>query len=277
MSNEHGPVRALVERAIQAEGSFRRTKPWEIDVMARDLVALATIRAEANALDAQIDAAQTWQKPTPEQRAWQAGAAMEPITPDALREESEGMTTERYVTEGLVTREQHDTYLASLRAHIRYVQEAGAMLGVPEWPLMLHDDSKFGYEEFPAYARKFGKGGSPVDAEHVEIEFADAWLHHIHHNPHHWQHWIFPDGYAPKGSGIEAGVVRMPHRYALEMIADWMGASMAYTGSWDMSDWLQKNMPRIRLHSQTAALVREVLDHQGYADIVHVTRWAGES
>lgn len=70
--------------------------------------------------------------------------------------------------------------------------------------------------------------------------------------------------------------MEMPRCYALEMVADWMGSSMAYTGSWDMADWLEKNMPRIRLHTKTAAYVREVLDSLGYADIVYVQRWAHE-
>jgi hypothetical protein len=68
----------------------------------------------------------------------------------------------------------------------------------------------------------------------------------------------------------------MPSMYALEMIADWMGASMAYTGSWDMTDWLYKNMPNIRLHSFTAKYVREVLDMLGYADTIYAQRFAHE-
>lgn len=162
-----------------------------------------------------------------------------------------------------------EAYAVSLREHIAYVQEAGKLIGVPDQQLEIHDDSKWTLDEFPGYALHFKGGGAPD-------KFASAWLHHIHHNPHHWQSWIFPDGFTPKDSNVENGVVEMPARFALEMVADWMGASRAYTGSWDMADWLSNHIPKIRVHSKTAALLREILDGQGYADIVRMKKFAGE-
>lgn len=154
----------------------------------------------------------------------------------------------------------------SLEQHISYVQEAGKRLGVNPSQLKIHDESKWSIEEFSAYAEHFFGGGAPD-------KFANAWLHHIHHNPHHWQHWIFPDGHTPKYSDVENGVVRMPDHYALEMVADWMGASMAYTGSWDMSEWLIEHIPKIRVHSKTAEYLIGVLDQHGYADIVYTVEF----
>lgn len=167
-------------------------------------------------------------------------------------------------------------YLESLCNHIQYVREAGEKLGVSEAQLKGHDDSKWSHEEFPYYALNFFGDKSAVDQGKASSNFAQAWLHHIHHNPHHWQHWIFPDGYTPKESSVENGIVQMPNIYALEMIADWMGASMAYTGSWDMQKWLWENMPKIRLHSITADFVRGQLDLLGYADTVFMQRWGHE-
>jgi hypothetical protein len=103
-----------------------------------------------------------------------------------------------------------------------------------------------------------------------------AWLHHLHHNPHHWQHWIFPDGYNPPGAKMENGVMRMPERYALEMIADWHGAGRVYQNSWDISDWLSDNMPRILVHSETASFLREGLGKLSYAEIVNNRKWKHE-
>lgn len=163
----------------------------------------------------------------------------------------------------------YDLYMDSLIAHISYVREAGRSLGVSDEQLCWHDQSKFMPDEFMGYATHFHGGGAPN-------MFACAWLHHIHHNPHHWQHWLFPDGFTPKGSEVENGAVKMPFSYAAEMVADWMGASMAYTGSWDMADWLHKNIPRIRVHSKTACDLRELLDALGYADIVHMCNFAHE-
>lgn len=162
-----------------------------------------------------------------------------------------------------------EAYIESLQAHIAYVQEAGRMIGVGDDQLEVHDASKWTRAEFPGYARHFKGGGAPDD-------FAGAWLHHIHHNPHHWQSWIFSDGFTPKGSGVENGVLPMPIIYILEMVADWMGASRAYTGGWDMAGWLAKNMSRIRVHSKTATVLRGILDNQGYADIIYTTKFVGE-
>jgi hypothetical protein len=162
-----------------------------------------------------------------------------------------------------------EAFIESLNEHIAYVREAGKKIGVSEKQLEIHDDSKWTEAEFPGYARHFKGGGAPD-------EFATAWLHHIHYNPHHWQHWIYPDGFTPKGSNVENGVVEMPANYALEMIADWMGASRAYTGSWDMKDWLWNHIPKITVHSKTAKFLRQELDHLGYADVVYMRRFANE-
>lgn len=184
---------------------------------------------------------------------------------------------QQFVRDGLITQAQRDAFLESLTAHKRYVREAGAKIGVSPAQLAIHDASKYSVEEFPAYARHFHGGESPVNAERIPDEFAAAWLHHMNANPHHWQYWIFPDGFTPRGSSVENGVVEMPYPYALEMVADWMGASMAYTGSPDMTDWLVKNLPRIRVHSRTAAALRDILDSLGYIDIVAGNIFAQET
>lgn len=162
------------------------------------------------------------------------------------------------------------SYTVRLTDHIDAVRDAGRRIGVRPDLLYKHDESKWSNEEFPAYALYFcsQQDVSPVDAPNVSSDFANAWLHHIHANPHHWQHWIFPDAYTPKNTEIENGVMEMPQHYALEMIADWMGASYIYTGSWDMSEWLSKNMGKIRLHSKTADYVLNVLGGRDMSDIV---------
>lgn len=164
-----------------------------------------------------------------------------------------------------ITMQQISAYLDSLVKHIVHVREAGLKLGVSTMQLEDHDSSKFSLEELPHYVRNFHGDKQNPDG------FAGAWLHHIHNNPHHWQHWIFSDGFTPKGSNVCSGVVEMPEQYALEMIADWMGSSMAYTGSWDMTDWLIGNLPKIKMHPNTAAYVEDVLigDYQPIFEILH--------
>ena len=153
-----------------------------------------------------------------------------------------------------------EAYIEDLQTHISFVQEAGRKLGVNAHQLDIHDQSKWSSFEFPGYAQHFKGGGDPDG-------FATAFLHHIHYNPHHWQAWIFPDGLTPKGSRVEGGVVEMPQKYALEMVADWMGSSRVYTSSWDMASWLISNIPKIKIHPETAEFVREVLSDIGYRNL----------
>lgn len=164
-----------------------------------------------------------------------------------------------------ITKDVAEAFLQSVCDHIMHVRTAGEMVGVDKHQLRWHDGTKLGVEEFPAYARQFhGDKGDPTG-------FAESWLHHIHHNEHHWQHWIFPDGFTPKGSTVEDGVCWMEERWIKEMVADWMGASMAYTGSWDMSDWLKANLPKVRLHSASWPTLKGVLRNleHGYHNIMN--------
>jgi hypothetical protein len=168
------------------------------------------------------------------------------------------ISPERYLIEN-VKREWLEKYADSLQRHIEAVEIAGKKLGVREYQLAHHDDSKYSMQEFPFYARQFhGDAGDPDG-------FARAWLHHIHNNPHHWQHWMFPDWFTPKGSSVEAGTMEMPEEFALEMVADWMGASYVYTGDWDMTEWLRRNVPKITLHTKTRDYVVGILGDLGYA------------
>ena len=149
-------------------------------------------------------------------------------------------------------------YAKSLTEHIRSVGFAYCdVLGLRRNGGLLHDKSKWTPEEFPFYARHFHGGGDPVG-------LAGAWLHHIHNNPHHWQHWMFPDGYSPDGPNVIDGCLEMPAEYVNEMVADWIGSSVAYTGKDDMTDWLKDNYSKIRLHPNSRYHLEVVLAELGY-------------
>lgn len=150
-----------------------------------------------------------------------------------------------------VDKEIAEKYLVSLEKHIGFVREAGKQIGVNPVQLKLHDLSKWSEEEFPAYANKFY--GEPND-----LAFKYAWLNHLRSNKHHWNHWLLQND----EDGLEP--LEMPQNYALEMVADWMGASMAYTGSYDMTDWLKANYGRIILHPSTREYVSGILFSNGY-------------
>lgn len=174
--------------------------------------------------------------------------------------------------EAKVSKEIAYKYLETLLDHIEYVCEAGLAIGLDRDQCIQHDSSKFNNMEFYSYAKQFQGDGD-------EEFFPYAWLDHIHRNEHHWEYWIFPDGYNYTRKGetvpspsIEEGVVIMPEKYVKEMVADWLGASMAYTGSWDMTDWLEKNLPKIRLHSISVGYLKEILDILGYRIEYNKTR-----
>lgn len=147
-------------------------------------------------------------------------------------------------------------YRESLGRHIAFVQQAGRQIGVPEELLLVHDESKFSTEEYLPYAVNFY--GSDEQKEANRPDYALAWLHHLHANKHHWQHWIVPLG----------EVLPMPPVYVREMVADWMGASRAYTGSWDMTEWLKEHLPGLVLHDDTEAILLVLLQVIGYRDAV---------
>jgi hypothetical protein len=169
-------------------------------------------------------------------------------------------------------------FLKSLLAHKWYVFLAGLKTGVPIWRLIVHDWQKFTHWEFGAYAQNFFPPDGLNNSETLDAlarykvaelapfghfakeRFAYAWLHHENTAPHHWGYWI-------ARSGKYTGPLPMPETYVREMVADWMGASKAYTGSWNMDEWLSKNWPQFqdKLHRETAELLHGILVELGYA------------
>lgn len=154
-------------------------------------------------------------------------------------------------------------YLKSLMLHKWYVLVAGLRLGgIPLWRLLIHDWSKFSSWEFGQYARYFhGDLVSDLDRERAREEFTVAWLHHENLNPHHVGYWI------PR-TGQKGGIsLRMPQAYVREHVADMMGASRGYTGSWDMTEWLEKNLHKIlvKMHVDSELyLLHMLFDELGY-------------
>ena len=147
-------------------------------------------------------------------------------------------------------------FWATIR-HKWFVLLASFKTGLPLWRALIHDLSKFTRAELPHYDRQFF--GSKGDSE----GFARAWLHHYHRNDHHWEAWIVHSIHSrscpDRDDIIVDNCLPMPRICVIEMITDWMGASKAYTGSWDMAEWLGLNLRRMHLHPRTRDLVLELL------------------
>ncbi len=62
--------------------------------------------------------------------------------------------------------------------------------------------------------------------------------------------------------------LEMPESYVREMIADWMGAGRAITGTWEAPDWYRRNAHLIHLHPATRKLVHRILLSEPPYDIV---------
>lgn len=91
------------------------------------------------------------------------------------------------------------------------------------WRGIVHDLSKFSPIEFSASAKHFQGNRSPIEAEKEDCGYSIAWLHHKGVNKHHWEWWTdFDDN-----GQIIAN--KIPSRYVVEMICDWVGAGKVYS------------------------------------------------
>ena len=151
--------------------------------------------------------------------------------------------------------------------HKWFMLAAASRIDLPLWRALTHDLSKFTRLELSHYNRQFfGDKGDPKG-------WAKAWLHHYHHNDHHWEHWIVESihsSIADRDGCIKNNCLAMSDVCVREMVADWMAASKAYTGSWVMTDWLSNNLTKIKVHPQTMEDIIELLSTLGYQICEHM-------
>lgn len=121
-----------------------------------------------------------------------------------------------------------------------------------EWQIVLkHDASKSDPEEYDAYDNYFYGNKSFENTQKFNL----AWLHHIHVNPHHWQHWVlFND--EPKEGTI---CLDMPYNYIIEMICDWWSFSFKTGNLSEIFNWYDKHKAHILLSDDTREIVEDIL------------------
>ena len=90
------------------------------------------------------------------------------------------------------------------------------------WQGLVHDNSKFNPKEFLTSVKYYRGTGSPIDTEKEEKGYSLAWAHHHNKNPHHWLYWVDFN----KVNDITP--MKIPYKYALEAICDWIGAGKTY-------------------------------------------------
>ena len=144
-------------------------------------------------------------------------------------------------------------YLKYIARHKWFVLVAGLKFKVSWWRLLIHDYSKFMPVEWTAYREFFYGERTPA----VKAAFKKAWLHHIHINKHHWNHWTYND---TDGTSV----LEMPDKYIREMLADWFGAGRAIQGKWCAWDWYAEHESKICLHENTRGEVERLLKQANF-------------
>lgn len=126
------------------------------------------------------------------------------------------------------------------------------------WRGLMHDNSKFSLAEFLPSAKYFQGNRSPIDAEKEQNGYSAAWLHHMGHNPHHWEYWIDFD----ENGKIIAN--KIPYQYVVEMVCDWIGAGKAYNkDKWTQEEplsYYNKVRGGRHFHPETEALIIKFLE-----------------
>ena len=92
---------------------------------------------------------------------------------------------------------------------------------------LLHDLSKYSWEEFRTGVLYYQGNRSPNAAEKEEKGFSRAWLHHKGRNKHHFEYWTDVSG---KEDHWKIVGVKMPVNYLAEMVMDRISASKIYQG-----------------------------------------------
>ena len=141
--------------------------------------------------------------------------------------------------------------------------------------LLLHDLSKFSRSEFWPYAEYFFGETTRTCLEN----FDRAWLHHVEHNDHHWEHFI--ENYSSIAQRLRKNehvndliIHEIPEEAILEMIADNLAATRSYEGFWpetkrkDGWKWMSKSFDDFRLHPNTKMKFTAILCALGYGRVL---------
>jgi hypothetical protein len=98
---------------------------------------------------------------------------------------------------------------------------------------------------------------SPILEAKEKTGISYAWLHHRGRNKHHYEYWI---------EKLDSGGVphKIPFKYVIEMVCDWLGACRAYGGNAENIfqkeyDWWTGNAPRVKIHDETKRLITKIL------------------
>lgn len=141
--------------------------------------------------------------------------------------------------------------LKRIITHKYYVAKYCFQIGL-YWQGITHDLSKFSYVEFSRAIKYWDNNVSSLANERKILGYSKTFLHHRGHNPHHYEYWI----HSLDDGGIPA---KMPKKYALELICDYLAAAKTYgTNPRKEYDWWIKFSPKMKIHQDTKNYITRV-------------------
>ena len=140
-------------------------------------------------------------------------------------------------------------------------------LGIPLQGL-IHDLSKYSPKEFGIYKYYTGNR-SPHDNARDQLGYSPSWLFHRNRNKHHWEYWI--------DSFEKMNPMKMPYKYVIEMVADFIGAGQAYSkNNWTCNmplEYHNKFKHKKIYHKDTLELFELLLTKLSELDTNEFLKW----
>lgn len=125
---------------------------------------------------------------------------------------------------------------------------------------LLHDMSKYTWEEFKTGVQYYQGTRSPNAAEKEEKGYSSAWLHHKGRNKHHFEYWT---DVATKEENWKVIGVKMPLNYLVEMVMDRIAASKIYQGKNYVDsmpyEYFARSKDHIVMHPETKEMLDQIL------------------
>ena len=120
------------------------------------------------------------------------------------------------------------------------------------WQGITHDWSKFSITEFSRSVKYWDDKASSLENETRINGYSETFLHHRGRNPHHYEYWI----HSLDRGGVPA---KMPRKYALELVCDYLAACRTYGGNpRNEIDWWNSYSPKIKMHEDTKSYVSNI-------------------
>ena len=135
--------------------------------------------------------------------------------------------------------------------HKYYVAKYCFQIGL-YWQGITHDLSKFSFTEFSRAIKYWDDNISSLANECKILGYSQTLLHHRGRNPHHYEYWI----HSLDNGGVPA---RMPKKYVLELICDYLAAAKTY-GADPRKEyiWWAKQQSHMKIHKETKDYITEV-------------------